>query len=296
MASADPVTVNEGSTTPGDRRRAGAQGTGQHRRAGRVGDTCGGQTLSCAPAPGRASPRSPTATRGCATAPRSPARREHVRRPGGRSGDRSGLHGHRDEQERQRERREQHVDGAPRGPAPVPRPEVKLLSAKVLVSGSSARVPILCAKRLYGMIELTERIVVRRRHHGRTRVRSETVLLGRGLLRADRGPERHDLRAPDEDGEEGARQGETPPAAGHHPDICDGRDGDSGVGPAQRGHTQAPARRRRPLTATSTPPTRPKAGKPVAKAARAQPKGKAPPGATVTKVITDPLTVCDDNQ
>jgi len=49
------------------------------------------------------------------------------------------------------------------------------------VSGGSARVPIACAQATCtGTIELIERIVIRRRHHGRTRLRRETVVLGRG--------------------------------------------------------------------------------------------------------------------
>jgi len=67
-------------------------------------------------------------------------------------------------------------------PPPVPRPEVKLLSARILVSGGSARVPISCAKATCtGTIELTERIVVRRRHRGRTNSKRETVVLGKGV-------------------------------------------------------------------------------------------------------------------
>jgi len=62
-----------------------------------------------------------------------------------------------------------------------PAPVVRLLSAKILVSGGSARVPIACAQATCtGTIELIERIVIRRRHHGRTRLRRETVVLGRG--------------------------------------------------------------------------------------------------------------------
>ncbi len=70
----------------------------------------------------------------------------------------------------------------PAAPPPLPpmRPEVKLLSPRIVVSGSSARVPIVCAKATCaGTVELTERIVVRRRRRGRTRLRRETVLLGR---------------------------------------------------------------------------------------------------------------------
>ena len=68
-------------------------------------------------------------------------------------------------------------------PPPVPKPEVKLLSARILVAGGSARVPISCAQATCrGTIELTERIAVRRRHHhGRARLRKETVVLGTGI-------------------------------------------------------------------------------------------------------------------
>ncbi len=75
-------------------------------------------------------------------------------------------------------------------PPPVPRPEVKLLNARILVSGGAARVPISCAQATCtGTIELTEQIVVRRRHHhGRARLRKETIVLGTGAytLSADR--------------------------------------------------------------------------------------------------------------
>jgi hypothetical protein len=66
-------------------------------------------------------------------------------------------------------------------PPPPPAPIVKLLSSKILVSGSSAGVPISCAQATCtGTIELTEQILVRRRVHGRTRSKRETVILGRG--------------------------------------------------------------------------------------------------------------------
>jgi Carboxypeptidase regulatory-like domain len=66
-------------------------------------------------------------------------------------------------------------------PLPPPRPEVELLSAKIPVSRGSARVPIACAKApCTGTIELTERIVVRRRHRGRARSKRETLVLGTG--------------------------------------------------------------------------------------------------------------------
>jgi Carboxypeptidase regulatory-like domain len=70
------------------------------------------------------------------------------------------------------------VPAAP--PPAAPRPEVKLLSARIAVSRSSASVPIACAKAsCAGTVELTEQIVLRRRRRGRTRFRRETVLLGR---------------------------------------------------------------------------------------------------------------------
>ena len=80
------------------------------------------------------------------------------------------------------------VPVTPPPPAPT-KPEVKLLSPRILVSGDSARVPISCAQATCtGTIELTERIAIRRRHRGRTRLRKETVVLGTGAyaLSADR--------------------------------------------------------------------------------------------------------------
>jgi len=64
---------------------------------------------------------------------------------------------------------------------PPPKPEVKLSSVKILVSGSSIRVPIACAKAsCKGTIELTEQIYTEH-HHGHTVIiRGETLLLGRG--------------------------------------------------------------------------------------------------------------------
>jgi len=64
-------------------------------------------------------------------------------------------------------------------PPPPPAPVVRLLSARIIVSGGSARVPIACAQATcIGTIELTERIVVRRRHQDETR---ETLVLGRDV-------------------------------------------------------------------------------------------------------------------
>lgn len=55
-------------------------------------------------------------------------------------------------------------------------PEVRLLSAKILVSGGSARVPIACAKATcVGTIKLTERLVFRRRHG---RLKKKTLVVG----------------------------------------------------------------------------------------------------------------------
>ncbi len=73
-------------------------------------------------------------------------------------------------------------------PAP-PTPIIRLSSAKILVSRGSARVPIACAKATCrGTIELTEQILVRRRRHGRTRSKRETIILGKAAyaLSADR--------------------------------------------------------------------------------------------------------------
>jgi len=65
--------------------------------------------------------------------------------------------------------------------SPPPKPEVELPSAKILVSGSSIRVPIACAKASCGgTIELTEQIYTEH-HRGHTVIiRGETLLLGRG--------------------------------------------------------------------------------------------------------------------
>jgi Carboxypeptidase regulatory-like domain len=66
-------------------------------------------------------------------------------------------------------------------PPPLPKPAVKLLTPYIVASGGSARVPISCANTTCrGTVELTEQIVVRHRHHGRTRSRRETVVLARG--------------------------------------------------------------------------------------------------------------------
>ncbi len=64
---------------------------------------------------------------------------------------------------------------------PPPKPAVKLLTPHIVVSGNSARVRISCANEIcIGTIELTEQIVVRHRHHGRRRSKRETVVLARG--------------------------------------------------------------------------------------------------------------------
>ncbi len=66
-------------------------------------------------------------------------------------------------------------------PPPPPTPVVTLLSIRIAASGSSARVPIACANaNCTGTIELTERIVIRRRHHGETKTERETFVLARG--------------------------------------------------------------------------------------------------------------------
>ncbi len=71
------------------------------------------------------------------------------------------------------------VPAAP--PPPPPVPVITLSSTKIVVSGSSARVPIACANATCtGTIELTEQIVVKHRHHGKTRSKLQTVVLARG--------------------------------------------------------------------------------------------------------------------
>ena len=71
------------------------------------------------------------------------------------------------------------VPAAP--PPPPPVPVLTLLSAKIIASGSSARVPVSCANaNCTGTIELTEQVVVKHRHHGKTRSKRETLVLGRG--------------------------------------------------------------------------------------------------------------------
>lgn len=63
-------------------------------------------------------------------------------------------------------------------PAPPPlTPVVKLLGGKLVISGNSARVPIVCAgATCAGTIELTEQVVVKHRHRRKTR---KTLVLGR---------------------------------------------------------------------------------------------------------------------
>ncbi|MGO9247849.1 MAG: hypothetical protein ACLQQB_10730 [Solirubrobacteraceae bacterium] len=65
--------------------------------------------------------------------------------------------------------------------APAPKPEVKLSSARIVVSGTSARVPIVCAKAsCTGTIELTEQIYTEHRHGSTVVIHGERLLLGRG--------------------------------------------------------------------------------------------------------------------
>ena len=64
---------------------------------------------------------------------------------------------------------------------PPPSPIIELSSSKLVVSGNSAHVPIICAgATCTGTIELTERIVVKRRKGRRTISRKETVVLAKG--------------------------------------------------------------------------------------------------------------------
>jgi hypothetical protein len=66
-------------------------------------------------------------------------------------------------------------------PPKPPTPAVKLTSAKIVVSRGAARVPISCASAgCVGTIELTERVAVLHRRGGRTIVKRETLVLGKG--------------------------------------------------------------------------------------------------------------------
>lgn len=66
-------------------------------------------------------------------------------------------------------------------PPKQPTPVVKLTSAKIVVSRGAARVPISCASAsCVGTIELTERVAVLHRRRGRTIVKRETLVLGKG--------------------------------------------------------------------------------------------------------------------
>jgi Carboxypeptidase regulatory-like domain len=63
-------------------------------------------------------------------------------------------------------------------PPPPPTPIIELPNSKLVASGSSARVPIVCrGATCAGTIELTERVIVRHRHGRKTR---KTLVLGRG--------------------------------------------------------------------------------------------------------------------
>jgi len=71
------------------------------------------------------------------------------------------------------------VPAAP--PPPPPIPAITLSSTKIVVSGDSARVPLACANaNCTGTIELTEQIVVRHRKGHRTIFRKKTLVLGEG--------------------------------------------------------------------------------------------------------------------
>jgi hypothetical protein len=66
-------------------------------------------------------------------------------------------------------------------PPPPPVPVITLSSVRIVVSGGSARVPLSCASATCGgTIELTEQIVVKRRHGKKTTSKKKTVVLGRG--------------------------------------------------------------------------------------------------------------------
>ena len=65
--------------------------------------------------------------------------------------------------------------------APAPKPVVTLSSSEIVVSGSSARVPVTCANATCaGTLELTEQIVTRHHRGHRTITRRATLILGRG--------------------------------------------------------------------------------------------------------------------
>lgn len=62
-------------------------------------------------------------------------------------------------------------------PPPPPNPIIELTSSKLVVSGNSAQVPIVCAgATCAGTIELTERVVIKHRHGRKTK---KTLVLGR---------------------------------------------------------------------------------------------------------------------
>ncbi len=62
-------------------------------------------------------------------------------------------------------------------PPPPPNPIIELTSSRLVVSGNSARVPIVCAgATCAGTIELTERVVIKHRHGRKTK---KTLVLGR---------------------------------------------------------------------------------------------------------------------
>jgi Carboxypeptidase regulatory-like domain len=66
-------------------------------------------------------------------------------------------------------------------PPPPPVPVITLATAKILVSGDTARVSLTCANaNCTGTIELTEQIVVKHREGYRTISRKQTLILGRG--------------------------------------------------------------------------------------------------------------------
>lgn len=73
------------------------------------------------------------------------------------------------------------VPGLVASPPPPPKPRVTLSSSKILVSGSSARVPMTCAEaNCSGSIELTEQTVVKSHKGKRTTFKKQTLVLGSG--------------------------------------------------------------------------------------------------------------------
>jgi hypothetical protein len=71
------------------------------------------------------------------------------------------------------------IVSVPSAPPPTPKPEIRLLSARLSAFGAAVRVPLACANaNCTGTIELTKRVAVKRRRGHRTLMK--TLILGRG--------------------------------------------------------------------------------------------------------------------